>query len=78
MSTMLRKVGISPSVFYILAFGSMLLSVFMWFARPTGPDREGNSERLGIFIGLWPPTLLLLGKIAEDAQGKGTRRFGIF
>jgi hypothetical protein len=81
MSKILRTIRISPSVFYTLALGSMFLSLFMWFLGPTKAaeeGKEGATERLGIFVGLWPPTLMLLGKIAEDAQGKGTRRFGMF
>lgn len=58
----LRSVGITPDMFYIASLGSMLLSIVLWFVPRGGNDADkGRPERLAIFVGLWPPTLFLMG-----------------
>jgi hypothetical protein len=40
----------------------MLLSIVLWFLPRSGSDSDrGRPERLAIFVGLWPPTLFLMG-----------------
>ena len=60
MLRVLRSVGITPDMFYFASLGSMLLSLLLWFV-PRGGDDQGRPERLAIFVGLWPPTLFLMG-----------------
>jgi hypothetical protein len=31
-------------------------------------DAKGRAERLAIFVGLWPPTFFLLGKVLQDLE----------
>jgi hypothetical protein len=31
-------------------------------------DRKARAERLAIFVGLWPPTFVLLGKVLQDIE----------
>jgi hypothetical protein len=31
-------------------------------------DRKARAERLAIFVGLWPPTFVLLGKVLQDME----------
>ena len=58
----LRSVGITPDMFYIASLASMLLSLVLWFVPRGGGDADkGRPERLAIFVGLWPPTLFLMG-----------------
>lgn len=58
----IRSVGITPDMFYFASLGSMLLSIILWFLPRSGDDAEkGRPERLAIFVGLWPPTLFLMG-----------------
>ena len=58
----LRSVGITPDMFYFASLGSMLLSIVLWFVPRTGSESDkGRPERLAIFVGLWPPTLFLMG-----------------
>ncbi len=62
MLRVLRSVGITPDMFYIASLGSMLLSLTLWFVPRSGDDADkGRPERLAIFVGLWPPTLFLMG-----------------
>ena len=62
MLRLLRAVGFTPDMFYIASLGSMLLSLMLWFVPRGGSDEEqARPERLAIFVGLWPPTLFLMG-----------------
>jgi len=65
----LRSVGITPDMFYFASLGSMLLSIVLWFV-PRGGDEadKGRPERLAIFVGLWPPTLFLMGHALREEE----------
>lgn len=40
---------------------SVILSIWSWwFFNGDTPEQQAHAERLGIFIGLWAPTLLIL------------------
>ena len=70
----LRSVGITPDMFYAASLGSMLLSIVLWFVPRSGDDADkGRPERLAIFVGLWPPTLFLMGHAlrAETSAPEG-------
>ena len=58
-----KKVGITSGMAYIAAGASIILSLGVWFFR-RGGNRE-TAERLAIFVGLWPPTFVALGKALE-------------
>ena len=63
----LRSVGLTPDMFYVASLGSMLLSIVLWFVPRGGSDADkGRPERLAIFVGLWPPTLFLMGHALRD------------
>ena len=58
----LRSIGLTPDMFYLASLASMLLSIVLWFVPRGGSDSDkGRPERLAIFVGLWPPTLFLMG-----------------
>ena len=61
-----KNIGITSGMAYIAAGASILLSLAMWFFR-RGGDRE-TAERLAIFVGLWPPTFVALGKALEGYE----------
>jgi hypothetical protein len=48
---------------------SIGLSLAMWFFR-RGGERE-TAERLAIFVGLWPPTFMAVGKALEGYEHQG-------
>ena len=57
-----RSVGLTADMFYFASLGSMLLSIMLWFLPRSGTEADkGRPERLAIFVGLWPPTLFLMG-----------------
>jgi hypothetical protein len=56
----LHRLGIPSDVFYFASLGSIAASIAAWAVRKD--ERVANAERLGIFIGLWAPTFMLLGQ----------------
>lgn len=72
MLKLLRSLGLTPDIFYAASIGSIVLSLLLWFV-PRGSDdtNGGRPERLAIFVGLWPPTLFLMGHaLAEDERAE--------
>ena len=66
----LRKLGISSDLLHSLGFGSMLAAISLWGRSASVDDwkAKARAERLAIFIGLWPPTFFLLGKVLQDLE----------
>ncbi len=62
----LSELGITSDIVYAGALGSVLLSLLVWNAG-SGRDRH-YTERRAIFIGLWAPTFMLIGRGLEDAE----------
>ncbi|NJK81730.1 MAG: hypothetical protein HC876_23505 [Chloroflexaceae bacterium] len=62
----LHKQGITSDMAYIAALGSIFLSIALWVFR-RGED-TANAERFGIFVGLWAPTLAVLGRALEEKE----------
>lgn len=55
----LHKLGIPSDAFYVASLGSIAASIIAWAVR--NEKDVANAERLGIFIGLWAPTFMLIG-----------------
>ena len=64
----LHRLHVPSDVAYGLAVASILGSIVVW-ARRNEKD-PANAERLGIFIGLWAPTFMIIGNglHVEEAQ----------
>jgi hypothetical protein len=56
---------VSLLIFLVAAFVSFLLSVALWFGIFGEPDRL-----LGIFVGLWVPSILGLGALLSPRGGR--------
>ncbi len=66
----LHRFGLSSDLLHGLGFASILGAVSLWgrSARASDKDDRSRAERLAIFIGLWPPTFFLLGKVLQDIE----------
>ena len=64
-----KNLGLTSGMAYIAAAASIALSLSMWFFR-RGGERD-TAERLAIFVGLWPPTFVALGKALEGYEHAG-------
>ena len=65
----LRSIGLTPDMFFAASIGSMLLSLLLWFVpRRSDNDEKGRPERFALFVGLWPPTLFLMGHALREEE----------
>ena len=66
----LHKLGLSSDLLHSLGFASIFGAVSLWLRSAAADNREtrARAERLAIFIGLWPPTFFLLGKVLQDIE----------
>jgi hypothetical protein len=49
-----------------LSLGSVGLCIGLWIrAKTVDQDERGNAERRALFVGLWPPTIWLIGDSLE-------------
>ena len=66
----LHKLGLSSDLLHSLGFASIFGAVSLWVRSAATDSREARAraERLAIFIGLWPPTFFLLGKVLQDIE----------
>jgi hypothetical protein len=64
-----KNLGVTSGMAYTAGVVSILLSLSMWFLR-RGKNPE-TAERLAIFVGLWPPTFMAIGKALEGYEHPG-------
>ena len=66
----LHRLGIKSDILHGLGFGSMLAAISLWGRSASADDwkTKARAERLAIFVGLWPPTFFLLGKVLQDLE----------
>ncbi len=58
----LFRCGVRSWHMQILSLGSVGLCTGLWIrAKTVDQDERGNAERRALFVGLWPPTLWLIG-----------------
>jgi hypothetical protein len=58
----LRKAGVRSAYVHAMSLGSVGLCLGLWIrAKTVDQSERGNAERRAIFVGLWPPTLWLIG-----------------
>lgn len=60
------------NIMYILGFASIAMSAASFGAGKADNGKSGDEkESSGLFVGFWPPTFFILGKIIEDRENKG-------
>ncbi len=66
---LLHRLGLRGRHLHALSLGSVGLCLSLWIrAKTVDQDERGNAERRAIFVGLWPPTLHLLGDALERRE----------
>ena len=67
MSKLLHRCGLRAWHMQSLSFGAIGLCIGLWIrAKTVDQDERGNAERRALFVGLWPPTIWMIG----DAVGR--------
>ncbi len=62
-------------LFYGSSIAAIFLCVALWIrAKIVGEDERANAERRALFVGLWPPTLWLMGDTIRRKAPMRTRR----
>lgn len=58
----LHNAGLRSSHLHLLSMASVGLCIGLWMrAKTVDQDERGNAERRALFVGLWPPTIWLVG-----------------
>jgi hypothetical protein len=72
----LHKIGLKSDLLHSLGFASILAALSLWGrSAAVGDERkQARAERLAIFVGLWPPTFFLLGKVLQDLEATPTQQ----
>ena len=62
----LHDAGLRAWQMQCLSLGSVGLCIGLWIrAKTVDQDERGNAERRALFVGLWPPTIWLIGDSLE-------------
>jgi hypothetical protein len=62
MLNRVHRTGLRSSHLHMLSMASVGLCVGLWMrAKTVDQDERGNAERRALFVGLWPPTIWLIG-----------------
>jgi hypothetical protein len=70
IALLLKRLGLTSTLMHSLGAASIAGSVSLWGRSAVLSDKEAKAraERLAIFVGLWPPTFFLLGKVLQDLE----------
>jgi hypothetical protein len=70
----LHDIGVRAAHMQYLSLGSVGLCIALWIrAKTVDQDERGNAERRALFVGLWPPTIWLIGDSLERHELAGSR-----
>jgi hypothetical protein len=65
----LNGLGLRSWHLQFLSLGSVALCIALWIrAKTVDQDERGNAERRALFVGLWPPTIWLIGESLERIE----------
>jgi hypothetical protein len=62
----LHRAGVRGGHLHIVSLATIWLCISLWVrAKTVDQDERANAERRALFVGLWPPTLYLIGDSLE-------------
>jgi hypothetical protein len=54
---------------HVASLGAVCLCIVLWVrAKTVDQEERGNAERRALFVGLWPPTIWLIGDSLEKHE----------
>ena len=75
MTRLMRRCGLRGWHVHLTSLASVGLCLFLWVrAKTVDQEERGNAERRALFVGLWPPTLWLIGDSLERQEQTPRRR----
>jgi hypothetical protein len=71
----LQALRLRSSHLQALSMGTVGLCIALWIrAKTVDQDERGNAERRALFVGLWPPTMWLIGDTLRREERRWRRR----
>lgn len=71
----LQRAGVRGTHLHLVSMGAVGLCIGLWIRAKTVDQQErGNAERRALFVGLWPPTLWLIGDALRREELRVSRR----
>jgi hypothetical protein len=68
---LMRRAGVRAWHLQSLSLGSVALCIALWIrAKTVDQEERGNAERRALFVGLWPPTIWLIGETLERGEAR--------
>lgn len=65
----LYRVGLRSAHLHAMSMGAVGLCLGLWVrAKTVDQAARGNAERRALFVGLWPPTLWLIGDSLRQSE----------
>jgi hypothetical protein len=65
----LHSAGLRSEHLYLASLASIVLCLALWIrAKTMDQEERSNAERRAIFVGLWPPTLWLIGNTIQQHE----------
>jgi hypothetical protein len=70
IALLLKRLGLTSTLLHSMGAASIAGSLSLWgrSAAVSHNDAKARAQRLAIFVGLWPPTFFLLGKVLQDLE----------
>jgi hypothetical protein len=77
IALLLHRLGLNSTLMHSLGLTSIGAAVSLWGRSAAADDKHkrARAERLAIFVGLWPPTFLLLGKVLQDLEATPDQQY---
>ena len=71
----LHRTGVRSDHLEVVSMTSVGLCIALWIrAKTVDQDERGNAERRALFVGLWPPTIWLIGDSLGRLEHRRRRR----
>jgi hypothetical protein len=70
IALLMKQLRLNSTLLHGLGLASIGGAVSLWGRSASNGDKDARAraERLAIFVGLWPPTFFLLGKVLQDLE----------
>jgi hypothetical protein len=69
-----HRFGLRSTYLQLASMGSVAACTVFWMrAASLDQDERGNAERRALFVGLWAPTLWVMGQSLREFERAGNR-----
>lgn len=66
---LLHRAGVRSDHLHLASMGGIALCLTLWTrAKTVDQEQRANAERRALFVGLWPPTLWLVGDSLRERE----------